>query len=182
MTTVKSSFSSVSTSLSVSFCQISTSSFGGTRSDNRSVFLTAKPRDLSRRRPCCSLYFHASLLFDQLDEPQGGKPLGAADYLLQLGARHERGAARPRIVGEAVQPVAVVRGKPRVDGSATDAETVRNGNRHRCSCSIPCLPPQCARTRSCFWRVFSASFISVVAMCRLEILPYYDLTDLSDYF
>ena len=29
---------------------------------------------------------------------------------------------------------------------------------------------------------FSASFISVVAMCRLEILPYYDLTDLSDYF
>ena len=66
-----------------------------------------------------------SHLLDQFDEPVCGELFGISDYLLQPAVWYERRAARLHIISEAVQPVAIIRCKSCVDGSTTNAETIR---------------------------------------------------------
>ena len=67
----------------------------------------------------------AGLFLDYLDEIIGGEPFGIADRLFHFVTRHQKGAARPRVVGGAVQAFAVVSAKPVAGGAAVDAERLR---------------------------------------------------------
>lgn len=75
--------------------------------------ITALKRSLAASEPQSSVLQSTPLYISQLISP-------TPNHLLQFVARHERGEAWPRVVGEVGQAVVVVQVKLLADGSPVD--------------------------------------------------------------